>query len=100
MTSTSQNTRAAAVKWAISQTLPQTQKSILGVLARSYSPKWGRCEVTQKQIAGELGITRETANRNLHALENKRVITSGFLDRKEGQWDRKFYILNEFQRGF
>jgi CRP-like cAMP-binding protein len=94
------NTRAAAQKWVVAQTLPQTEKSVLGVLARRYSQRWGRSEVTQQQIADELGVTRETANRALKRLEDKGVISVGTLPRKKGQWDRKFYTLIEFQRGF
>jgi CRP-like cAMP-binding protein len=92
------NTRTAARNWAIAQNLPQTQKSVLGVLARRYSPRWGHCEITQQQIANELGIVRETANRTLSSLEASGIIASG-KKRVKGQWDRKFYILSGFQRG-
>lgn len=71
----SSGTRAAAQKWAIAKVLPQTQKGVLMALARSYSPRWGRCERTQKQIAEELGLSRETVNRTLAKLEAQDIIS-------------------------
>jgi DNA-binding MarR family transcriptional regulator len=94
-----QGTRRKAEKWAYAQNLPQTEKAVLAALARRYSGRWGRCEVTQKQIADEIGVTRETVNRKLASLEKKQTISAGTLPRKDGQWDRNFYILNSFQRG-
>lgn len=92
-------TKRNAEKWSYTQNLPQTEKAVLAALARRYSPRWGRCEVTQKQVADEIGVTRETVNRTLSRLMSKKVITIGTLPRKDGQWDRKYYILNGFQRG-
>ena len=88
---------AAAEKWARAQDLPQTEKAVLSALARAFSPRWGRSEPTQTQMANEIGVTRETVNRTLRSLEIKKVISIGTLPKIKAQWDRRFYTLVGFK---
>ena len=89
----------AAVKWALNQKLPQTEKAVLLALARAYSPRWGRSTPTQSLIASEVGVTRETVTRTLSSLEKKGKISIGTQPRKKGQWDRNFYTLAPHEGG-
>lgn len=90
---------AAAVKWALAQDLPQTQKAVLVALARAYSPRWGYSSPAQSTIAKEVGIARETVNRTLTVLASKGLISAGNKPRKKGRWDRKFYNLAPLEGG-
>ena len=90
---------AAAVKWAIAQELPQTEKAVLLALARAHSPRWGYSMPSQAKMADEIGVTRETVNRKLTALAKKGTISIGTAPRKMGQWDRRFYILAPLEGG-
>jgi len=90
---------APAIKWAVSQDLPQTEKAVLIALARAYSPRWGHSKPTQKKVADEVGVTRETVNRKLLSLAKRGLISIGTEPRKGGQWDRRFYMLAPLQGG-
>ncbi|WP_226780321.1 helix-turn-helix domain-containing protein [Oceaniglobus trochenteri] len=90
---------AAAVKWAIAQNLPQTEKAVLLSLARAHSPRWGRSDISQQKIADEVGVTRETVNRRIVSLASKGLISVVTEPRKKGQWDRRLYILAPLEGG-
>lgn len=85
---------AAAVKWAKSQQLPQTQKAVLVSIADHHSPRWGVSKPSQKTIAYDVGVSRETVNRAIKALEVKNYLKSDRNDRKKGQWEQCAYRLN------
>jgi DNA-binding transcriptional MocR family regulator len=85
---------AAAVKWARAQVLPQTEKAVLMALAQAYSPRWGYSQPSQQKIADDIGVARETVNRVIARLVEKRLVTSLTAQRKKGQWDRRVYLLN------
>ena len=90
---------AAAVKWALSQNLPQTEKAVLVALARAHSPRWGYSMPAQSDVAAEIGVTRETVNRKMVSLAKKGLLSVGTKPRKKGQWDRRFYILAPLEGG-
>lgn len=85
---------AAAKKWARAQTLPQTEKAVLNALADAYSVRFGYSDASQQKIADDIGVSRETVNRAISRLVEKRLITSLTTTRKKGQWDRRVYLLN------
>lgn len=85
--------RAAIVKWAKAQDLPQTEKAVLRALADYYSPRWGRSEPSQSKIAKDIGVTRETVNRVLSRLIERGLIARDTAPRKKGQWERRVYTL-------
>ena len=84
---------AAAAKWARVQVLPQTEKAVLKALADAYSPRWGYSGPSQKKVAAEIGVSRETVNRALARLVSKGLITAITAPRKKGQWERCVYTL-------
>lgn len=85
---------AAALKWAKTQKLTQTDKAVLLALADAHSPRWGYSEPSQKKIAETIGVTRETVNRSIVRLETAGLISKASAPRKKGQWDRRVYVLN------
>lgn len=90
---------AGAVKWAIAQDLPQTEKAVLVSIARGHSPRWGYSLKSQAEVAAEIGVRRETVNRAVKSLEKKGKLEVGTAERKKGQWDRRFYRLAPLEGG-
>ena len=82
---------AVAVKWALSEKLPQTRKAVLVSYAREHSPRWGYSLKSQAAVAAELSIARETVNRHVRALVRDGLMKEGTLPGKKGQWDRRIY---------
>ena len=85
---------AAAVKWAKSQDIPQTEKAVLLAIADAHSIRWGFSAPSQQTMARDIGVTRETVNRAIVRLEARGLIIKATIPRKKGQWDRRVYSIN------
>jgi DNA-binding GntR family transcriptional regulator len=63
-----------------------------------YMDKNGNCYPSQDQIARDLGISRETANRRIQSLlrfrfDGKPIIKAVRLRNKEGTWENVRYTI-------
>lgn len=85
---------AAAVKWALAQSVRGAEKSVLSALARHHSPRWGTVRATQDEIAGDVGLARETVGRVIKRLAAKGLLHVVPVPGKAGQWDANTYLLN------
>lgn len=64
----------AAIKWAMNQELPCTQKMVLVSLADFHNGKNGKCNPEKDSIASRAGISKRTADDTLAKLQSRGLI--------------------------
>ena len=75
------------------QDLKAPQKWLLVLLA-SYADENGECWPSQKKLAAQAGMTRQSVNKNLKVLQEKGYIHSQQRIDKEGDLATNLYTIN------